>query len=124
MKIINFLILLLAIPPAILSTIQLLNTSLPVVSPIYDSIVRTATDKVREATSQGGGAARETPQASSESPAAPSPGAGTAAEESAPAAAGQTSEVRSLRPIHIGIAAVSVIVALLMLLALRSRAHA
>ncbi|MFZ1988793.1 MAG: hypothetical protein WAW96_03380 [Alphaproteobacteria bacterium] len=120
MKIINFFILLLAIPPAILSTIQLFNTSLPVVSPIYDSIVRTATDKVREVTRQGG----ESPQTSSASGAAKAPTPGPVAEEAAPAAADQTGEVSSLRPVHIGIAAVSIIIALLMFLGLRARARA
>ena len=120
MKIINLLILLLAIPPAILSTIQLFNTSLPVVSPVYDSIVRTATDKVRRVAHRE----REASRSSGESATASAPSPGAVTEEAAPANADQTSEVSSLRPVHIGIAAVSIVIALLMFLGLRSRTRA
>lgn len=119
MKIINFLILLLAIPPAILSTIQLLDTTLPVVSPIYNSIVQTATDKVKEVTHQGPQASRSASESAPAGAAAPS----VAAEEAAPAT-GEASDEISLRPVHIGIAIVSVLIALLMFFGLTRRAHA
>ena len=120
MKIINFLILLLAIPPAILSTIQLLNTTLPVVSPIYNSIVQTAADKVKEVTHQGPQASRSTIEsAPARAPSSPS----VAAEQAAPPT-GEASDEVSLRPVHIGIAIVSVLIALLMFLGLTRRAHA
>ena len=119
MKIINLLILLLAIPPAILSTVQLFNTTLPVVSPIYDSIVRTATDKVLQATHQGREASQSTAAGGAASSTAPS----VAADEAAPVTESSADSI-SLRPVHIGIAAVSIIIALLMFFGLRRRAHA
>ena len=100
MKIINLLILLLAIPPAILSTIQLLDTTLPVVSPIYDSFVRNTTDKVIEVT-QGRVASKAAPSASADQ--APMDGEGDS----------------SLRWVHLAVAAVSILVALIMFLSLR-----
>ena len=111
MKIINLLILLLAIPPAVLSSIQLMDTTLPVVSPIYRSIVKTVTDKVVQATN---------PQAS-EAP----PTASASAAPGAPADTSPAADDTSLRPVHIGVAAVSIIVALAMLMGLmRRRANA
>jgi pyruvate/2-oxoglutarate dehydrogenase complex dihydrolipoamide acyltransferase (E2) component len=121
MKIINFLILLLAIPPAILSTIQLLDTTLPVVSPIYNSIVETATEKVLQVTHQQPAASESAASGGAARAPAPSP----AAQEAAPAteSAGETDSM-SLRWVHLGVAAVSILIAIAMFLGLRRRAPA